>query len=82
MSLAWEGVSGERMNLEYLCWHLEMWRSVFLSPKAVEYARKMGRCPETHIADWYASTRRQDMKVALELAQEYWRIFSGAAGMY
>jgi hypothetical protein len=54
-SLPWENVS-ERMNLEYLLWHLEMWRSVFSFKIVVEYARQKGKTRGVHIAEWYANT--------------------------
>jgi hypothetical protein len=51
MVLALEKVSEERLKLEYLVWQLEMWRSVFSSTIIVEFARKRGMRPETHIVD-------------------------------
>jgi len=81
-SLEWEDVPEERINLEYLLWHLEMWRSVFSSMEVVEYARKKGKNRSVHIAEWYANALGDDKKVALDAARGYWGRFSGKEGMY
>ena len=81
-SLARENVPEERINLEYLLWHLEMWRSVFSSMEVVEKAREKGKSPSIHIAEWYANAPGDDRKVALDAAQRYWNRFSGNTGLY
>lgn len=82
LSLGWEKVPEERINLEYLLWHLEMWRSVFSSTILVEHARKKAKEPSIDIVDWYARAVLADRNVALRAAGRYWHRFSGRGGMY
>lgn len=80
-SLAWEDIPEESLNLEYLLWHLEMWRSVFSSTIVVEFARKRGMRLEPHIADWFANGPNVNKEMAQKAAQEYWHRFTGKKGM-
>jgi len=81
-SLALDNVGEEGLNLEYLLWQLEMWRSVFSSTIVVEYARKRGMKPETDIVDWFENGPDVNKNVALKAAQGYWDSFSGKKGMF
>jgi hypothetical protein len=81
-SLGWEKLPQEKITLEYLLWHLEMWRSVFSSTIVVEYARQRGKIPSMDVAEWYANAISKDRMKAQEAARGYWDCFSGKNGMY
>lgn len=78
-SLGFDRVPDERINLEYLCWHLEMWREIFSLVRVVEYAREKGKDRETYIVDWYADGKGDKDNVR-RFAREYWNSFSGKEG--
>jgi hypothetical protein len=80
-SLGLEGAPKERINLEYLVWHLEMWRSVFSSKIVVEDARQRGKGQGVHIADWYANAPALGRVLIYGEAQRYWDRLSGKSGM-
>jgi hypothetical protein len=80
---ALEAVPEEKVNLEYLMWQLEMWRSIFSSTKVVEYARKNGWNQQgTTITDWFWNSGGASKAAVQNLAQGYWGRLSGTAGMY
>jgi hypothetical protein len=81
-SLAWENVSEERMKLEYLLWHLEMWRSIFSLKIVAEFARQKGKSRGVHIAEWYANTISENREELLKAAIGFWDRFSGKSGMH
>lgn len=71
-------VEDKKINLDYLTWQLEMWRSVFSSTKAVEYARKNGGTVK-YIIDWYGGSMGHKEQVQAQ-ARRYWDRFSGMKG--
>ncbi|KAF7510918.1 hypothetical protein GJ744_005748 [Endocarpon pusillum] len=76
-SLALDNPPEERINLEYLTWHLEMWRSVFSSTIVVEFAGKRGKSQETPVEDWFANGPGRNKEWVRKEAQGYWDRFSG-----